>query len=37
MLYNHLNEKKMTREEALKMEEKLAWDLRRMGYAVWFN
>jgi len=23
--------------EALKMEEKLAWDLRRQGYAVWFN
>ena len=37
MLYNHLNVKKMTREDALKMEEKLAWDLRRMGYAVWFN
>ncbi len=36
-LYNHLNEKPMTREQALKMEEKLAWDLRRKGYAVWFN
>ena len=36
-LYNHLNQQKMTRQEALKMEEKLAWDLRRRGYAVWFN
>ena len=36
-LYNHINIKPMTREEALKMEEKLAWDLRRQGYAVWFN
>jgi len=36
-LYNHLNEKIMTRAEALKMEEKLALDLRRQGYAVWFN
>jgi predicted GIY-YIG superfamily endonuclease len=36
-LYNHLNEKPMTRDEALKMEEKLALDLRRKGYAVWFN
>ncbi|NJN42962.1 MAG: ribose-5-phosphate isomerase [Flammeovirgaceae bacterium] len=36
-LFNHLNEKPMTRVEALKAEEKLAWDLRRMGYAVWFN
>lgn len=34
-LYNHL--KPMTRSEALKMEEKLAWELRRQGYAVWFN
>jgi hypothetical protein len=37
MLYNQINLKKMTREEALKMEAKLAWDLRRQGYAVWFN
>ena len=37
MLYNHINMKKMTRDEALKMEAKLAWDLRRQGYAVWFN
>ena len=36
-LYNHINMKVMTQEEALKMEEKLAWDLRRQGYAVWFN
>ena len=36
-LYNHLNVKPMTRAEALKMEEKLALDLRRQGYAVWFN
>ena len=36
-LYEHLNVKPMTREEALAMEEKLAWDLRRKGYAVWFN
>lgn len=36
-LYNHLNEKPMNREEALEMEEKLAWDLRRQGYGVWFN
>ena len=36
-LYEHLNEKPMSREQALIMEEKLAWDLRRQGYAVWFN
>lgn len=36
-LYSHLNLKPMTRQEALKMEEKLAWDLRKQGYAVWFN
>ena len=36
-LYEHLNVESMTREEALAMEEKLAWDLRRQGYAVWFN
>jgi hypothetical protein len=36
-LYEHLNLKAMTRAEALVMEEKLAWDLRRKGYAVWFN
>ena len=36
-LYEHLNLEPMTRAEALTMEEKLAWDLRRKGYAVWFN
>jgi len=36
-LYDHLNEKSMTRQEALTMEEKLALELRRKGYAVWFN
>lgn len=36
-LYRHLNEKQMNRQQALQMEEKLAWDLRRQGYAVWFN
>ena len=36
-LYEHLNEKPMNRQEALAMEEKLALDLRRQGYAVWFN
>ena len=36
-LYEHFNLKSMTREQALAMEEKLAWDLRREGYAVWFN
>jgi hypothetical protein len=36
-LYEHINLKPMTREQALIMEEKLAWDLRKQGYAVWFN
>ena len=36
-LYEHLNVKPMTRDAALKMEEKLALELRRKGYAVWFN
>jgi hypothetical protein len=36
-LYNHINVKPMTRQQALIMEEKLAWDLRKRGYAVWFN
>jgi len=36
-LYDHLNQKPMNRDAALKMEERLAWDLRRQGYAVWFN
>ena len=36
-LYEHLNTKSMTRLQALAMEKKLALDLRRHGYAVWFN
>ena len=36
-LYSHLNEKPMTRKEALKAEEELALGLRRQGYAVWYN
>lgn len=36
-LYDHLNQQQMDRQEALKMEEILAWNLRRQGYAVWFN
>jgi len=36
-LYDHINLKTMTRKEALIQEEKLALDLRRQGYAVWFN
>jgi hypothetical protein len=36
-LYEHINRKGMNRAEALIMEEKLALDLRRQGYAVWFN
>ena len=36
-LYDHINEKPMTRQQALMMEEKLALHLRRQGYAVWFN
>lgn len=36
-LYDHINLKTMDREEALLMEKKLALDLRREGYAVWFN
>ncbi len=36
-LYDHINRKPMTREAALRMEEKLSLDLRRQGYAVWFN
>jgi hypothetical protein len=36
-LYNHINVKRMNRGEALLMEKKLALDLRRKGYAVWFN
>ena len=36
-LYNEINMTPMDREQALKMEEKLALDLRRQRYAVWFN
>ncbi len=36
-LYDHINRKLMHREEALIIEKKLALDLRRQGYAVWFN
>ena len=36
-LYEQANAKPMSRKEALAMEEKLALDLRRKGYAVWFN
>jgi hypothetical protein len=36
-LYDHINLKPMNKEQALLMEEKLARDLRRQGYAVWFN
>lgn len=35
-LYNHI-EPLSSRAEALKMEEKVALDLRRQRYAVWFN
>ncbi len=34
-LYSHLE--LMTRQEALKMEKQLALELRKKGYAVWFN
>ena len=36
-LYYEINSKPMNREQALLMEKKLALDLRRKGYAVWFN
>lgn len=36
-LYEYLNQKAMTRQQALDMEKKLALELRRQGYAVWFN
>jgi len=36
-LYEHLNQVPMTQVQALAMEKKLALDLRRKGYAVWFN
>lgn len=36
-LYDHINLTPMSRQQALIMEEKLALQLRRQGYAVWFN
>ena len=36
-LYDHINVRAMSRQEALIMEKKLALELRRKGYAVWFN
>lgn len=36
-LYEHLNTTPMTRAQALLAEAKLATDLRRKGYAVWYN
>ena len=36
-LYDQINLQYMTRQQALIMEQKLALDLRRKGYAVWFN
>ncbi len=36
-LYDHLNLKPMSRQEALHMEKKLTLLLRRKGYAVWSN
>ena len=36
-LYDEFNARPMTRQQALAMEKKLALDLRRQGYAVWFN
>ena len=35
-LFNHIKPVK-SRAEALQLEEKLALDLRRKGFAVWFN
>jgi len=35
-LYNHIDPMR-TRAEALKMEKRLALELRRQRYAVWFN
>ena len=36
-LYEHINTKPMNRKQPLMMEEKLALDLKRQGYGVWFN
>lgn len=35
-IYNHINPIE-TRAEAIRIEEELALELRREGYAVWFN
>lgn len=36
-MYDDINSKPMTRTEALVMEKNLSLELRRKGYAVWFN
>src|SRR6188768_94297 len=36
-LYESINLEPMNRQQALMMEKKLTLDLRRRGYAVWFN
>jgi hypothetical protein len=36
-LYDQINMKPMTKQQALIMEKRLSLDLRRQGYAVWFN
>lgn len=36
-LYEPYNQRPMTRTQALKAEAALAADLRRKGYAVWYN
>jgi hypothetical protein len=36
-LYEHINTTPMTRQQAIIMEKMLALDLRKKGYAVWFN
>lgn len=36
-LYEHYNQKPMTRQAALELEKKLSLELRKQGYAVWFN
>ncbi len=36
-LYDEYNQKPMNHQQALATEEKLALELRRKGYAVWFN
>ena len=36
-LYEHLNARPLSKTEALQLEKELSWELRRQGYAVWFN